>query len=176
MWLYIFGVGVFSLHLLAQIISMLWKVYTHTDQIQDEDYTIVNVHAEIDPCSFFRYIFINPTNYDYETYEQILAHEKVHVRQRHSFDLLLAECAVILLWFNPFIWILRKEIEKNIEYQTDDISVKGKTEEKEQYQLNLLKVATHTQPLSITTNYNQSSIKQRILKDQMFTATGSMPL
>jgi len=176
MWLYIFGVGVFSLHLLAQIISMLWKVYTHTDQIQDEDYTIVNIHAEIDPYSFFRYIFINPTNYDYETYEQILAHEKVHVRQRHSFDLLLAEYAVILLWFNPFIWILRKEIEKNIEYQTDDISVKGKTEEKEQYQLNLLKVATYTQPLSITTNYNQSSIKQRILKDQMFTATGSMPL
>ncbi|MFT4567072.1 MAG: hypothetical protein ACI9FN_002036 [Saprospiraceae bacterium] len=72
--------------------------------------------------------------------------------------------AVILLWFNPFIWLLRKEVEKNLEYQTDDILVRSKSEEKECYQLNLVKIASYTQPLSITTNYNQSLIKQRIIK------------
>lgn len=79
-------------------------------------------------------------------------------------DLLLSEIAVILLWFNPIMWLFRKEVEKNIEYQTDDILLKGEAVEKESYQMNLLKVATYNMPLTITTNYNQSLIKQRIMK------------
>ncbi|MEM6698764.1 MAG: ankyrin repeat domain-containing protein, partial [Bacteroidota bacterium] len=68
-------------------------------------------------------------------------------------------------WFNPFVWLFRKEVEKNIEYQTDDLLTrKAVKKEKKGYQLNLLKIATHNKPLTITTNYNQSLIKQRILK------------
>jgi ankyrin repeat protein len=42
--------------------------------------------------------------------------------------------------------------------------LKGTTVEKERYQMNLLKIATHRKPLTITTNYNQSLIKQRIFR------------
>ncbi|MEL6357751.1 MAG: ankyrin repeat domain-containing protein, partial [Bacteroidota bacterium] len=82
----------------------------------------------------------------------------------HSLDLVLAELAVVFLWFNPFVWILRKEVEKNLEYQTDHLLIANAEEVKESYQINLVKMATYTQPLNITTNYNQSLITQRILK------------
>ncbi|MFK8007707.1 MAG: ankyrin repeat domain-containing protein [Saprospiraceae bacterium] len=162
--IYFFGVIILSFNLMAQVINTLLKVFKNDDKVVDDEGTIINMTTKMEPCSFFKYIFINPTEYDYETYEQILAHEKIHVAKWHTLDLLIAEIAVITLWFNPFIWKFRKEIEKNIEYQTDDLLVRGEAEEKEIYQMNLLKIATYTQPLSITTNYNQSLIKNRIIK------------
>lgn len=161
---YGFGVLVLSIKLLAQVFSTLRTALNSHDKIVDEDGIIVNLQGAVDPCSFFRYIFINPASYDFETYEQIIAHEKIHVKHLHSLDLLLSELAVVLLWFNPFIWLLRREVEKNIEYQTDDSLVRQSSEMKESYQLNLVKIASYAQPLAITTNYNQSLIKQRILK------------
>jgi ankyrin repeat protein len=161
---YGFGVVVLLIKLLAQVFSTLRTGLKSQDKIADEDGIIVNLQGAVDPCSFFRYIFINPASYDFETYEQIIAHEKIHVKQLHSLDLLLSELAVVLLWFNPFIWILRREVEKNIEYQTDDSLVRHSSGMKESYQLNLVKIASYSQPMAITTNYNQSLIKQRILK------------
>lgn len=162
--LYIFGVIVFSANLLLQLGLILWKIYRTEDQIEDIDCVIVNRSEKTEPCSFFKYIFINPAGYELDTYEQIIAHEKIHVAQWHTLDLLLSELAAIVLWFNPFIWLLRKDVERNIEYQTDHLMLQGEEESKENYQMNLLKIATYTYPLAITTNYNQSLIKQRILK------------
>lgn len=161
---YFFGAVILLIRLLGQVAGTLWKVHRHEDKIEDDGAIIVNMVGSVAPCSFFRYIFINPASYDYDTYEQILAHEKIHVSKGHSVDLLFSELAVALLWFNPFVWMLRKEVEKNIEYQTDGILVNASAEVKESYQLNLVRIACNTQPLAITTNYNQSLIKQRILK------------
>lgn len=162
--LYIFGVIVFSANLMLQIGLILWKIYSSEDKIEDIDCVIINRAEKTEPCSFFKYVFINPTSYDLDTYEQIIAHEKIHVAQWHTLDLLLSEIAAIVLWFNPFIWLLRKDVERNIEYQTDHLILQEGEEYKESYQLNLLKIATYTYPLAITTNYNQSLIKQRIVK------------
>lgn len=162
--IYFFGVFVLTINLIVQITNTLYKVIRNKDQIVDDEGIIVNMEGNVEPCSFFNYIFINPSSYDYDTYEQILTHEKIHVKQYHSIDLLLSEIAIILLWFNPFVWLMRKEVIKNIEYQTDDLLLTKVPEEKETYQLNLLKIATYTHPLNITTNYNQSLIKKRILK------------
>ncbi|MEM9884802.1 MAG: ankyrin repeat domain-containing protein [Bacteroidota bacterium] len=164
-WMYLFGVVILFINLIAQILNTLRKAVQNEDKVATETATIINLENESEPCSFFRYIFIHPDSYDFETYEQILAHEQIHVQQGHSIDLLLAEIAVVLFWFNPFIWWFRKEVEKNIEYQTDALlTQQAKREEKKDYQLNLLKIATYNKPLTITTNYNQSLIKQRILK------------
>ncbi|WP_341227783.1 ankyrin repeat domain-containing protein [uncultured Arcticibacterium sp.] len=161
---YYFGVAIFFLNFVSQLISILLKVWKSHDKIKDEHAVIVNSAKVQEPYSFLNYIFINPESYDFETYEQILKHEKIHVSKRHSFDLLFAELAVIILWFNPLVWLWRKEVEKNIEYQTDDLLLERKAVKRDSYQMNLLKVATYTGPLSITTNYNQSLLKQRIMK------------
>ncbi len=163
--IYAFGVLILIGNLVAQIISILIKVRRAEDVIEADGSILINLEEKSEPCSFFHYIFIHPDSYDFDTYEQIVAHEKIHVAQRHSWDLLAAEIAVAFLWFNPFIWLLRREIEKNIEYQTDYLLTQSAEQTvKKDYQLNLVKIAANTHPLSVTTNYNQSLIKQRILK------------
>ncbi|MEL6594225.1 MAG: M56 family metallopeptidase, partial [Bacteroidota bacterium] len=166
-WLAVFyglGVLVFLLNLLVQTVKMLLTIVWTKDRIDDGVATILNLEGALSPCSFFHYIFINPTLYDYDTYEQILAHERIHVRQRHSFDLVLAELGIALLWFHPIAWLMRKEIEKNLEYQTDDLLVRDTANDKKSYQLNLVRIASGTKSLSLSNHYNQSLIKQRILK------------
>lgn len=161
--LYLFGVGIFSISLLFQLGMITYEIVSARDKVRDGHYIIVSTSTRKAPCSFFNYIFIYPDDYDFETYEQIIAHEKTHVRLRHSYDLLLAELAVIALWFNPLIWLFKREIEKNNEYQTDAVLIGKHKVKKEKYQLNLLQIAVPNKPLNITTNYNQSLIKQRIV-------------
>lgn len=161
---YLFGVIILSINLIAQVLGLLLTVIKSTDKIHESKSIIINSKKMNEPCSFFNYIFINPELYELEIYEQIIAHEKIHIQKLHSVDLLLSEIAVVLLWFNPFIWLFRKEVEKNIEYQTDHHLIDNKQVKKDSYQMNLVRIATFKKPLTITTNYNQSLIKNRILK------------
>lgn len=170
--LYFFGIAVFVISLLFQLGYLFYKVKTSKDKIRDGNFVIVNIKERSAPCSFLKYIFINPQDYNYETYEQIIAHEKTHLRFGHSLDLFIAELAVILLWFNPLIWLFKKEIEKNIEYQTDSFLVDKEVVQKDLYQLNLLHIVVPNKPLNLTTNYNQSLIGKRIL---MMNSKKSLP-
>lgn len=161
--LYLFGVVIFTLNLLFQVGNLVYRIFKSAEKVEHEGFTIVNTKRKQAPCSFFKYIFIFPDDYDFSTYEQIIAHEKIHVRQGHSWDFLFAEIATIILWFNPFIWLYKKEVEKNIEFQTDTMLLDQERIDKSQYQISLLKIAIPYKPLSITTNYNQSLLKQRIM-------------
>ncbi|GAA4295380.1 M56 family metallopeptidase [Nibribacter koreensis] len=169
---YAFGVAIFCLNLLFQLVATFWKVYQNQDKVEDGDYVIINTAKPQAPCSFFKYIFIHPDSYDFDTYEQIIAHEKIHVRLGHTLDLLLAELAVVVLWFNPLAWLYKREVEKNIEYQTDAILLGQEQVSPDIYQMSLLQIACPQKPLSITTNYNQSLLKQRIC---MMNAKKSTP-
>jgi hypothetical protein len=159
--LYWFGVIVFGASFIFQVILLLYRSFRYP-VICDGQYRIVEVSGDKAPCSFGNTIFINPSKYDWETYNQILLHEKIHIRQRHTLDILLAELVLIFQWFNPFAWIYRREIESNLEFLTDDQLVQHAAIDKKTYQLSLLKVTAPDSPLSLTNNYNQSILKKRI--------------
>lgn len=161
--LYVFGVIMFTLQLLFQFCNIIWKIVRTKDKVRDGKFILVNLNEKHAPCSFFNYIFIYPDEYDFNTYQQIIEHEKIHAKQWHTADLLIAELAVIILWFNPLIWWFKKEVEKNLEFQVDRSMLDCCEADKESYQLSLLKVTVPHKPLTITTNYNQSLLKQRIL-------------
>lgn len=161
-YLYWFGVIVFALNFLMQAIILLYRAYS-TSVIQDGKFRIVEITGDKAPCSFANNIFINPEKYEWETYNQILLHEKIHIEQKHTVDLLLAEIVLIFQWFNPFAWQWRKTLEINLEFLTDDQMLQQDVVEKESYQFSLLKVAAPQFPLSLTTNYNQSLLKKRIM-------------
>lgn len=161
-WLYWFGVAAFGITFLVQAFTILARVYTYP-VIKDGRFTIVELPGDKAPCSFGNLIFINPEKYDWDTYNQILLHEKLHIEHKHSLDILLAEIVLIFQWFNPFAWLYRKELENNLEFLTDDLMLtKGKVD-RTSYQMNLLKVSAPHFPLSLTTNYNQSLLKKRII-------------
>jgi len=160
--LYWAGVAVFGLNLLIQLCLTFYQAYSKP-AITDGRYRIIELSGNKVPCSFLNNIFINPEKYDWETYNQILMHEKVHVRHMHSLDILIAELAIVFQWFNPFTWLYRKEIENNIEYLTDEEVLINETTDKESYQVSLLKVSTPHFSMRIATNYNQSLLKKRIM-------------
>lgn len=159
-YFYVFGLIVFGGNFLLQMVVLLYQSYGRP-VIRDGRFRIVEVGANRAPCSFGNTIFINPALYDWETYNQILIHEKVHISGRHTLDILLAEMAVVWQWFNPFAWFYRREVENNLEFLTD-ASVLERVE-RSAYQLSLLRVSAPNLPFSITNNYNQSLLKRRIV-------------
>lgn len=161
-WFYWFGVAIFAVNLVVQFISIFYQSYRRP-VIKDGVFRIVEMEGDKAPCSFGNTIFINPEKYDWETYNQILIHEKIHIQQGHSIDLIFAELMLVLQWFNPFAWMHRKALESNLEFLVDDSLVRDHKVEIESYQLSLLKVAVPNQSMNITTNYNQSLLKRRML-------------
>ncbi|RZL62169.1 MAG: M56 family metallopeptidase [Pedobacter sp.] len=149
-------------NLLLQIIVLFLQGY-RKQVIKDGIFRIVELDSDKAPCSFGNTIFINPAKYDWETYNQILTHEKVHIKQGHTFDLMLAEIVLVFQWFNPFAWLYRKELESNLEFLTDDSVLYKHHIDLEDYQLSLLKVSVPNLSMNITTNYNQSLLKRRIV-------------
>jgi hypothetical protein len=159
---YLFGVLLFGGSFLMQIAILVYQSYSRP-VIHDGRFRIVEVRGNRAPCSFGNTIFINPENYDWETYNQILIHEKIHVNGRHTLDILLAEIAVVFQWFNPFVWWYRREVENNLEFLTDASVLLHRDVERSAYQLSLLRVSAPHLPFSITNNYNQSLLKKRIV-------------
>ncbi|MGC4038954.1 MAG: M56 family metallopeptidase [Chitinophagaceae bacterium] len=173
-YLYISGLIIFGVNLLFQFVTLLIQCYK-SPVVKDGIYKIIEVSGNKAPCSFGNYIFINPEKYDWETYSQILLHEKIHCHQKHSIDILLSEILLVVQWFNPFAWLYRKQVETNLEFLTDASMIDKNAVEISGYQMNLLKVAAPHLPLGITTNYNQSLLKKRIAmmnekKSSMHTA------
>jgi len=161
-WIYWLGVIIFGLNFLFQLCILIYKSYARPF-IQDGKFRIVELSGEQAPCSFANNIFINPDKYDWETYSQIILHEKIHIEQGHSYDIVLAELALIFQWFNPFAWFYRKAMEDNLEFLTDNELLTHSDIEPASYQMSLVKVSAPNFPASLTTNYNQSILKKRLL-------------
>ena len=160
--LYWFGVAAFGINFLLQLVSLYYRAYS-SPVIRDGKFRIVELSGNKAPCSFGNNIFINPARYDWETYNQILLHEKIHIEQGHTLDIVLAEIILIFQWFNPFAWLYRREMESNLEFLTDDQVLHDPQVEKASYQMSLLKVSAPQFPLNLTTNYNQSLLKKRLV-------------
>jgi hypothetical protein len=122
---------------------------------------IYQVDRKITPFSFGNAIFINPRLHTEKEWEEIVLHEYVHIRQRHTLDILLAEAITIVNWYNPFAWALRHSIRQNLEFIADQ-QVLDKGVDKKEYQYHLLKVMGHP-PYRLANNFNFTSLKKRII-------------
>ncbi|WP_035084487.1 M56 family metallopeptidase [Aquimarina latercula] len=161
LYIYILGVMAFGVNFLIQLIVLVYRMIKFPT-IEVDAYKIVETDTNHAPYSFWNRIFINPNQYNPDTYLQILKHEQLHISGKHSLDMLLVELLVTIQWFNPFAWLYRKAIDNNLEYLTDHgMLIKG--ENKEVYQMNLLKVSTPDMPTGLATSYNQSFLKKRII-------------
>ena len=115
------------------------------------------------PHSFLNFIFLNKTSYEKGGIgEEILFHELTHVKQRHTIDVLLIELATVFLWFNPFVFLYRKVIRLNHEFLADDSVVKTFQNERS-YQYLLIGAAKQTAGLAITSQFNFSITKKRLV-------------
>jgi TonB-dependent SusC/RagA subfamily outer membrane receptor len=147
------------LRLAVQYFSFL-KMRNAAELLSNEEVKLYRVKDKIIPFSFNNSIFINHEIENGEELKEIILHEFVHVKQKHTIDILFAEFLCIINWYNPFVWLMRKAIRQNLEFIADNNVLQSGFDRK-QYQYLLLKVIGVSQ-FSITQQFNFSSLKKRI--------------
>ena len=114
------------------------------------------------PFSFFHWIFVCPEAHSDEELNEILTHERAHARQWHSIDVLTGELACIICWFNPFAWLMKREIRANLEYMADE-KVLETGHDSRTYQYHLLGLSHHKAAATIYNSFNVLPLKKRII-------------
>ncbi|MFD2921167.1 M56 family metallopeptidase [Terrimonas rubra] len=156
---FIAGILVLTGRLTIQVLSFR-KIKRKASFIPSGDIHVYQVNAPIIPFSFGKNIYINSSLHAPQELEKIIQHEFVHVKQKHTIDIICSEIICFLNWYNPFAWLIRKAVRQNLEYIADD-TVLGNGINKKEYQYLLLKVIGN-QKFSIATPFNFSSLKKRI--------------
>ncbi len=159
--LFVFASGIFvlAIKLLIQYFSFL-RIRRNAKLILQEGIKVYQVNDDIIPFSFGNSVFINHHLHSIEEIKEIIRHEFVHVKQRHSIDILWSEMLCVVNWYNPFAWLLRHCIRQNLEFIADQKVLENGIDRKE-YQYLLLKVIGNNQ-FSIASKFNFSSLKKRI--------------
>jgi hypothetical protein len=113
------------------------------------------------PFSFFNYVVFQKKNYTEAEIEAILQHEEVHVKQKHSIDVLFSQLFCCVFWVNPVCWWYKKAMQQNLEYIADAQTV-AQTDSFI-YQNLIVKATCSGSQLALTNPFYQSLIKKRIL-------------
>lgn len=161
-WLYVLYAG-----MLIATVLLLYKSYKIQQLIQNNpkrwngNLILVQVLQSSMAFSFFNYIFLGE-NIKPSERTTILNHEMVHVKHKHSLDLLVFELLRIVFWFNPLIYMYQNRIASLHEFIADAEAVKQN--DKSKYYQNLLSQAFDTENVSfINPFFKQSLIKKRII-------------
>ncbi len=159
--LYIGIIALLLLRFFVRLGSILWLAR----QSRHMELHGIRVHAlpkPAGPFSFFRYIFLYPGSHDEKEIDEILTHERTHVSQWHSVDVVLSELICIGCWFNPFVWLLKREVRHNLEYLADNRVIESGYDSRN-YQYHLLGLAHHHPEASgLYNSFNVLHIKNRI--------------
>lgn len=158
--LYLLGTAGFLFHLLLghfKAINIIQK-----SRIQKIFGNLVNItQKDIHPFSFFSKIVVSEKTLSHPDLEIIVSHENIHVREKHTFDILFTEIMFLLQWFNPFAWLIKDAVKNNLEYKTDDEIVKKYNPQT--YQLAMVTLADKQGIAPFLTALNGSQLKNRII-------------
>ena len=160
LWIYMSGVCMLLLRFVIQLIG-IYRLAKKTEVSTIKGIKVHIIEKNESPFSFFRWIFVNPEVRYESQLQEILIHEQCHVEQKHSIDVVLAELFTIVCWFNPFAWLLKREIRLNLEYLADLYVVQVGCDQKS-YQYHLLGMTYHKNVSTILNNFNDLLLKKRI--------------
>mgnify|MGYP000264553785 CR=1 FL=1 len=158
-------IGVGSACILGWIIVKLGsiiKLLIQAKTIQKTPPKLLLSNAVKGPFSFLNTIVFPTHLYRSEAYELMLTHEKIHVKQWHSLDILLTNFLLVMAWWNPFLWVYRKAVVENLEFLTDQLTV-ATTKDLKTYQYILLKQTVPLDHLSLVHPFYHSFLKKRIM-------------
>ena len=117
------------------------------------------VENDMPSFSFMSHVVISRS--DFGSHSEILIHECMHVRARHSVDMVFMSLVCALQWFNPIVWVMRSEIRMMHEYEADEAVLKQGIDAV-QYQLLLVRKAVGDHRFLLASSFNHSKLKNRI--------------
>ncbi len=145
--------------LLFRRVWMLFRLIRNSKLERHEDFVLAEVpDAGTPAASFFSTIFWKRGQLT-ENEQFILAHELVHVRQRHSLDVLFMEIIVLLQWFNPLVWMCRRSLQAVHEFIADDYVVRESRQRFAYASLLASQQAAHPETQLFNTFHSQLKIR-----------------
>lgn len=158
--IYFAGAAIFLIRFLLKLFQIILLINKH-EIIHKNGLKIIYLDKNYSPFSFLNFVFLNQ-DIKREDINSIIIHEKIHVKQYHSLDLIIIEILGIVQWFNPFIWFYRNSLKNLHEYFADEeILLKGFN--KTNYKQILIKQTVAFQLNDITNNFNHSLLKRRFI-------------
>ena len=159
--IYIIGVVAIFFMTVVQTSSLILRMRKCEQTIDNKGNIIVLTDYAISPFCFFHYIVMSHDDYT-NNRGFILTHEQEHIRLHHYIDLIVLQLATIIQWFNPFVWLMGKNLKAIHEFEVDEAVLnKGIDATKYQQFLVIKAVGNRLQPFA--NNLNKESLKRRII-------------
>lgn len=154
--IYLVGVGISLLLLMFKLLKILLLVINSPKE-KCGSYTAVYTGKDQGSFSFLNYAFFPDKSVD----KEIVRHEISHISHHHSWDIVFVELMTVLQWFNPFIYMLKRELQCVHEYQADrDVIDAGVN--KRDYMMLILQQCTAVDFSRISNNFSLILTKKRI--------------
>ena len=142
---------------LAQLMQIIRK---SEKQLLADNSVLCVTEKEVSPFSWFNYIVLLRNDMNAEN-RAIINHERAHIHLLHSLDMIFFDLFTSVFWFNPFSWLMRREIQSVHEYQADDKVIQNGIDAK-QYQLLLIRKSVGEHKFSLANNFRQRDLHKRI--------------
>lgn len=168
--LYALGVVFFTIKFGKNLNQLISKINNNPKFTRDSINHIL-LKTPVVPHTFFNYVFLNKQKFEArEIPDEVIAHEHVHAKQKHSIDILVVELLQIVFWFNPLLYLIKRSIKLNHEFLADR-AVLNKGTDTAAYQNLLLAFSSHATTPTLANSINYSFIKKRftVMKKQTST-------
>ena len=157
---------------LAQLMNFNRIIKRHP-VISQDGYHIVLLFQNSLPFTFFNYLFVSAESYHAGDIEQeIWEHELAHIREKHSWDIMLVEVMKVVLWFNPFIYFYKKAIQLNHEFLADRAVTASFTNIPKYQTLLINKTAVENGVSQLSSPFNYTITKKRLKMMYKKTSSG----
>ena len=153
-----------------EVLQLFREVRSGIRTRDKEGNTVVILSGDFAPHSFLHYIIISASDYE-RLREPILRHEQAHVRLRHSWDILLLQVVQTVQWFNPFAYLLGRDLRAVHEYEADS-AVLNQGIDATRYQLLLVTKATGKRLQTLANSLSHGLLKKRITMMHKKDSTG----
>lgn len=160
-----------STFLLLRFVAILAAFFINLRKHQVEQSNglrIIRSSEKLTNGSFLNYIFLDDAELKSNEAEQVIAHETLHIKLKHSADRILGRIAQIILWFNPVMYLYTRAIEQNHEFEVDSLLTEN--ENKQTYAGLLLQLSVNKGGL-VYNSFSKSPLQSRIT--MLFNARSS---
>lgn len=154
------GVALVLLKTILSVVKVCILIHKSELHPQPDGITLAVCSQDLAPFSWMHYIVLSRRDYDSPD-AAILAHERAHIRLKHSWDVMLVDLLTAWQWFNPAMWQLRADLRSIHEFEAD-AAVLSQGIDARQYQYLLIRKAMATGGYSVVNSIGHSTLKKRI--------------
>ena len=154
------GVALVLLKTILSVVKVCILIHKSELHPQPDGITLAVCSQDLAPFSWMHYIVLSRRDYDSPD-AAILAHERAHIRLKHSWDVMLVDLLTAWQWFNPVMWQLRADLRSIHEFEAD-AAVLSQGIDARQYQYLLVRKAMATGGYSVVNSIGHSTLKKRI--------------